>query len=115
MYKTAAQIGFALSLSSLVVASGYAQANSTMQQPAAARKFFCGQVVALVEDHCIGVNSVMPPLGLYEITSANPAPAVGATISGSGIPGGISICQQGIHLSSVTWHSIHLCPLAKKR
>jgi hypothetical protein len=113
--KTAARIGFALSLSTLALAPGYAQAASaTKPSSAAGQKSFCGRVVALTTAPCIGVNSVMPPLGLYEITSANPKPAVGTMISGTGTPGGVSVCMQGTHLNNVAWHKIQMCPLAPR-
>lgn len=114
MYK-ATQIAFALSLSSLAIVFGYAQATPPPKPSlAAGQKSFCGRVVALTTTPCIGVNSVMPPLGLYEITSANPKPAVGTMISGTGTPGGVSTCMQGTHLNNVAWHNIHMCPLAPR-
>ncbi len=72
---------------------------------------FCGKVVKLVEDHCIGVKSTWLPSVLYEITSAHPKPGVGAMIQGTGVPSGDpTICLQGKHLVSVTWKPVHVCP-----
>jgi hypothetical protein len=73
---------------------------------------FCGKVVKLVEDHCIGVKNAGLPHTLYEITSAHPSPPLGWLIQGTGFPSSNpNICQQGTHLISVHWRHVHLCPL----
>jgi hypothetical protein len=92
--------------------SGSMSGPSTMAAPAATANF-CGTVIALVEAGCIGVKSSMPGGPLYEITSANPKPAVGMLIVGSGTPGGVSFCQQGTHLTNVKWQKAAACPLSK--
>jgi hypothetical protein len=70
-------------------------------------------VVKLTEATCIGVKGSMVGQPMYEITSANPKPAVGQMITGSGVTGGSSICMQGTHLSDVKWSKAAACPLTK--
>jgi hypothetical protein len=75
---------------------------------------FCGPVVKLTEATCIGVKSTLPGGPMYEITSANPKPDVGAMIMGSGtISGGVTTCMEGTHLTDVKWKKVTVCPLAK--
>jgi hypothetical protein len=72
---------------------------------------FCATVVQLVEAHCIGVPAGPFDSRAYDITGAKPAPAVGTLISGSGVPGGITMCNAGTHLTDVQWTKVAACPL----
>jgi hypothetical protein len=87
-------------------------ASAEMSAMAPARVNFCGTVVKLTEGHCIGVKGSMVGAPLAEITSARPRPTVGKLIAGSGMPGGVSTCMEGTHLTAVTWRKVAVCPLA---
>lgn len=95
-----------LSLATVPVAA------ETAMAPVGARVSFCGTVVKLVEDHCIGVKGSMVGAPLVEITSARPKPGIGTLIAGSGMPGGVSICMEGTHLTAVRWRKVAVCALA---
>ena len=73
---------------------------------------FSGCVRAGVEHNCLMVQS---GAALYDITAANPRPAIGRWISGTGIrAGGINICQQGIVLRRPQWHYVRrACPVVR--
>jgi hypothetical protein len=102
----------------LTSAMALAQAESGRSTPAAPAASqhgsFCGVVVKLAEGSCIGVKASAADQPLYDITSAKPAPTAGQIIAGSGTPGGMSFCMEGIHLTQITWHAVAACPLAKK-
>lgn len=103
----------------LTLAAAEAQSNSSTSgsamasAPAASKnESFCGTVVKLTEANCIGVkSSTITGQRVYEITSANPKPKVGALITGSGTPGGVSMCMEGTHLNDVKWQKAAACPL----
>lgn len=72
---------------------------------------FCGTVIALVEHGCIGVMRNGETL---EIGAANPKPAVGTMISGTGtVKNEVTFCMQGVHVNPVTWQAVRVCPLAR--
>jgi hypothetical protein len=93
-------------LSSVLAATGAASAADTTTPPA--RVSFCGPVVQLVETGCFGVT--VDQSHTYDITGVHPAPAAGMLISGSGEPGQMTMCNQGTHLSKVTWTKAKVCP-----
>jgi hypothetical protein len=77
---------------------------------------FCGEAGPLVEKGCMGVRSVTNGLRtIYNITSANPQPAMGEMIAGHGkISADMGICMEGIALSDVTWKKVTACPAGEK-
>lgn len=78
-------------------------------QPPATTVKVCGPVVALTEHGCIGVKNGKD---VFEITSVNPKPAIGDTVTAIGTPdpGAMTICMQGTHLTKVTWTKVNGCP-----
>jgi hypothetical protein len=86
-------------------------ASGASAQTGAERVTFCAAVVQLVEAHCIGVPASSFGARAYDITGAKPSPAVGTLISGSGVPGGITMCSEGTHLTDVKWARVAACPL----
>ena len=73
---------------------------------------FCGVVSTETEKDCIGVRPSNPKDKFWDITGANPMPAAGTTIRGSGQQG-TSICNQYKHLDKVTWQKVSSCPTKK--
>ena len=68
---------------------------------------FCGKVVNLVQDGCIGVVTLY---ATYDLTQISPRPPLGALIKGTGTLGSdASNCQQGMHFTKATWTPTDLC------
>jgi hypothetical protein len=119
MQRKIIYLGAGITFLGLVSAAAFAQSDTSMgalAAPAAGMtESFCGTVVKLTEGGCIGVKSSMVGGPLYEISSANPKPALGMLITGSGTTGGVSMCMQGVHLTDVKWHKAAVCGLTKKK
>lgn len=70
---------------------------------------FAGCTFAGVEGGCTMVRSGTK---IYDITAAQPKPALGRFIAGTGtVHSGPTTCQQGTALKSIRWHYVRrLCP-----
>ncbi|MBV9991890.1 MAG: hypothetical protein JOZ72_11435 [Alphaproteobacteria bacterium] len=73
---------------------------------------FCGVVSTEAAKDCTGVRPSDPKDPFWDITGANPMPALGTTIRGSGQQG-TSICNQYKHLDKVTWQKVTSCSSMK--
>ena len=70
---------------------------------------FCGKVVALVEDGCVGIVGI-GTRPTVELSAVHPKPEVGTTIEGTGvIAGGVNKCMQGVHLESASYGTTAYC------
>ncbi|HLY04708.1 MAG TPA: hypothetical protein VKR31_03070 [Rhizomicrobium sp.] len=118
MRRTAIVLASGVALLGLISGATLAQSGGSASPPASAagptkNVSFCGTVVKLTEDGCIGVRSSgIEGVRLYEITSASPKPSTGELIIGTGTPGGASMCTEGTHLTDVKWSKAAACPLA---
>jgi hypothetical protein len=99
--------GMALCLAASTACAG---SNAPARPAVGSKVQFCGTVVSLVEDGCIGVKPASASEPTYQVTSAKPKPKIGALIAGSGrVSGGMSFCMQGVMLENVTWKPVKTC------
>jgi hypothetical protein len=97
-----------LSAAAIFSVSSTALAADAASAPAQDVKF-CGTVTAMTEAGCIGVTSGGQT---YDISGANPKPAVGKMISGSGkVSNDPNTCMEGTRLSDVTWQETEACTM----
>jgi hypothetical protein len=75
---------------------------------------FAGCTFAGVEGGCLMVRSGTK---IYNISAAQPRPALGRAIAGTGtVHNGPTTCMQGTPLKTISWHYIHkLCPKMERR
>jgi hypothetical protein len=86
----------------------FALACASVADAKARRVQFSGCVRPGVEHGCLIVRS---GAGTYNVTAARPAPQPYTGISGSGVPGGVSHCMQGVVLTAIRWQPNRLyCP-----